>query len=335
MTERVKRIYCEENNLAVGIYEEPIFNDRIRLFGHSIAFYNYRAMINRLGENEYFKMYKDIKNRVIEYIQNTSTFQEMQKVTKDAYDVKLAVEKLPRSDIYKDCNIGDDFISIDMIKGNFNSYVTLSRIIDEADKFNNGSYNYNNFISQFTDEGYLINSRDFRQQIFGKCAPSETSIFERYITRRFLAKLLDMEYINISDIVTVHDDEIVLRVTDTVKKNLEVIKAEVRASESPLSYQMYSIWKITDTYAYIKHIFDGKDEGKDIVKNARKREQPSIYRFLANEKGDCSDLMYIDEMSGKKAMLLEKYALGIEKEKQYDKKYFIDKSSRKKAKFVE
>lgn len=313
MTEQLKKIYCEDNGIAVGIFEEPIFSDRIRLFGHEVKFYNFRALIDRIGEEAYFRVYKEAKNKAIEFIQSTSTFEALKNLSAKDYEVRDDVRNMPRSDIYNKHNVGSTFISIDMIKGNFNTYVTFSKMLDEPVRFNDGSYDYEKFISQFTDVNYIINSREFRQNIFGQCAPSSIAKIERYLTRTFLAKLIDKGYFNIEDVMTVHDDEIVIKVNDDIRAKLEILKAEIRASEIPFSYQMYDIWRIKGSKGYIKHITDGKNAGTDELKCAYKIEQPAIYRFLANERGDCSDLMYIEPNTGKKAMLVEKLSFSIEK----------------------
>ena len=116
-------------------------------------------------------------------------------------------KNFPTKDIYKPTNIGRSFISIDMKKANFSSlrYYDAS-IFDNADT-------WEDFISKFTDNEFIINSKSIREVIMGNCNSGRVTTYEKFITDQLLTLIIDAG-IEPNNIVFFSNDEIVVDVTD-------------------------------------------------------------------------------------------------------------------------
>ena len=321
LTEQLKVRYCDDEDLTIGLFSEPYFSERIRTYGHADKLAEYEAMIAERGDEEYLKIYRETKQNIIEYIKSTEEYKllsdkSFNNTCNDTFPLRDEFSKTPKNEIYCDARIGDRYISIDMVKGNFTTYVTLGKLMQFSKQFNNGEYDYEGFTGKFTDIDHIKQSRTVRQVIFGQCAPTGIARVERYLTSTMLSKLIDSGYVQVKDIMRTSDDEIVLRVTDNVMRNLDNIKRTVSEHEVPFTYQMYDIWKLNDTHAFLKNVVDGKNVGKLEVKGGLKIEKPSIYRFMADEEPNENDLVFYDSNVKRMAKLLRGFDISIVKERK-------------------
>ena len=86
---------------------------------------------------------------------------------------------LPTKDIFKPSNDGKLFISIDMRKANFSALKNYdSGIFDSVDT-------WEEFISRYTDNKHIINSKYIRQVILGNCNPKRQVTYENILWMEF------------------------------------------------------------------------------------------------------------------------------------------------------
>lgn len=317
MTTDIKKRYCTDMKVPVGVFDDDeLFFDRLQLMGKLDDFNQYAEMINRLGEQEYFRLYGETKENAIKFIKSTSTYEELNKDDMNKYSIREDLRGLPNNDIYNKERVGDRFISIDMIKGCFNVFVTYSKMLGEERLFNNGKHNYYKFIDQFTDEQHIKESKYIRQVIFGNCNPRRQTTLEKYFTAKLLCGLLDNGYIRKQDIVALHHDEIIISVNDFTIPNIRYIKGEMSLTSVPFSYQLFDIWQLKGTHAFLKNVIDGKNAGQLEIKGGMQIEMPAIHRFLSGQEPNENDLIFIDSSSHKKAKLLEGFDIRLVKEKE-------------------
>ena len=88
-------------------------------------------------------------------------------------------KNLPSKDIFKSSNDGRVFISIDMRKANFSSLKYYGNCIEKS-MFRDTS-TWEDFISLFTENKHIVNSKYIRQVILGNCNPKRHITYEKYI----------------------------------------------------------------------------------------------------------------------------------------------------------
>jgi hypothetical protein len=103
-------------------------------------------------------------------------------------------------DIYKEANIGKTYISIDIRQANFNVFKGMG-IIDSSNEI------WEDFISQYTEDDFLVSSKHLRQVVFGELNPKRQRIMQRKIIDDIVS-ILEPRFV----VTTVLDDEVILDV---------------------------------------------------------------------------------------------------------------------------
>lgn len=310
MTKELNRRFCDDRKIPLKIYSGEIFIDRLKLFGEYDNYIAYCHEVQRRFANtqDYFEYYNQVKDKAIDYIKNSKTFQALNTDDMNKYACKY---NYPQSDVYKASNIGKRFISIDMSKANFSSLVAYGRSVG-AEFFSN--FDYKQFMEQFTDVEHIINSKYIRQVIFGNCNPRRQVTYEKYIMGLLLDKLLSTEAITSDLVKSLCSDEIILKADDIDNTGIEKIQSVVTEMSSvvPLKLELFELGKIEGSDAFIKKVFNNINNTNDytyIIKCANPDEAPFIYRLINNQpiKEDDNIFFY----NGKLARLIETPELSI------------------------
>ena len=168
VSNRAKERFCKDCNIPIRLFQEPYFSDRIKLFD---KFYGTVEKWNRFVaelqkyncEQDYFEEYNRVKDAAINSIKESESYQRFN--SEDMNKFAITHKDLPTKDIFKPTNNEKIFISIDMRKANFSSLHSYDKgIFCNADT-------WEQFISRFTDNEHIVNSKYIRQVILGNCNP--------------------------------------------------------------------------------------------------------------------------------------------------------------------
>lgn len=287
ITANLRKRFVKDYKLPIKIYDEPYFSYQLNLYDD---YYNcvekyeaFKLELNAFNnEEDYFAYYRSIKEKMMYYIKNSTGYTIFN--SPDHYnDIKkneVNITNLPTSDIYKDSNIGKTFLSIDMIKANFN---TLRY-------FNPEMFNYKDtwedFCRMFTDSEYIINSKYIREVIFGNCNPKRQIQYEKYLMSSLLPEL------PIDKIVFFSNDEIVLDITNMT--NIDDIKEKLRYFVVPLRLETFTLNKVlfnNNIIGYIKNLEDNSIQ----IKKVNPLYMPIIVKKLKNKPLQEEDLVFEHE----------------------------------------
>lgn len=284
ITDRLKARFCKDMGISLQIYKNPFFEDRLELMGFKDTYNDFVDFVtnNFKNEEEYFAYYNDLKDKIIDFIKTSEVYEEIQK---DTSFYKLSPFK--QGDTYKDENIGKSFLSIDMVKANFSALVFYGKCFN-YNFFD--SYNYNDFVKQFTLYEYFAKSKYIRQVVFGNCNPKKQIAFETYLMNTVINLLKTANLIEDDQIYSLNSDEIILEVdSDTARKIEKHI--ENKSFGIPLKTEYYTVAKLEGTKAYVKIHEDGSYE----LKCVNPYEAPFIYRKMRGEYYKDSDLYFMYE----------------------------------------
>ena len=260
---KLKQRFCRDNKLNIQLFDEPYFGERVEAFGQLDKYREFEKLISeRFSGNEelYFEHYNNVKDTIINYIKDSEVYQRLQLMDMNMYTCSYNIKQ---SDVYKEPNIGHKFISIDMSKANFSALVHFSKHynIDFCD-----SYNWDDFISRFTDIKHIKESKYIRQVVFGNCNPKRQITYEKYLMCEVLTKLTShMMLFNIEDVYSLCSDEIIINADNLSDDDIREIEHQVsRLSEAfvPLTFEYFTLGKVIDTDAFIKKIHNKSDELK-------------------------------------------------------------------------
>ena len=310
MTRELNKRFCDDRKLPLKIHTGKIFIDRIKLFGEYDRYIEYCHEVQRRFENtqDYFEYYNKVKDSAINYIKESRTFKLLNAVDMNSYACGYS---FPQTSVYKANNIGKLFISIDMSKANFSSLVHFGRE-SKTDFFS--SFDYAEFMRQFTDIKHIIESKYIRQVIFGNCNPKRQVTYEKYLMGLVLDVLINGDTITADIVHSMCSDEIILRVDGLGTDKIRDILNEVHnlCNIIPLKVEVYQLGRIDGSEAFIKKIFNDIEDKSDFtyeLKCVNPDEAPFVHRLINNQpiKEDDSIFWY----NGKLAKLIETPELSI------------------------
>ena len=300
---RAKERFCKDCNIPIRIFQEPYFTDRLTLYD---KFYGtlekWNIFLSELAkyhcEQDYFEEYNRIKDAAILDIKNTGAYQKFNEEDMNKYAVTH--KNLPNKDIFKPSNDEKCFISIDMRKANFSSLCHYnSDIFDGADS-------WKDFISKYTDNQHIINSKYIRQVILGNCNPKRHITYEKYLMDGALTYLTEV-FVSMDRVVFFSNDEIVLDISDMdrnkQKKLFFAINNGMKDMPVPLKTELFVLHKIVGTDGYYKEIIEENDNVKIEFKCLNNFTLPFVLRKFLGEEVTESDRVFCHE--GLLAKLIE------------------------------
>lgn len=251
---RAKERFCKDCNIPIRIFQEPYFTNRLTLYD---KFYGtlekWNIFLSELAkyhcEQDYFEEYNRVKDAAILDIKSTEAYQKFNEEDMNKYAVTH--KNLPNKDIFKPSNDKKCFISIDMRKANFSSLHHYNKDIFS------GADSWEDFISKYTDNQHIINSKYIRQVILGNCNPKRHITYEKFLMDGALTYLTEV-FVSMDRVVFFSNDEIVLDVSDMDKNKQERIVFAISngMKDMPVSLktELFVLHKIVGTDGYYKEI---------------------------------------------------------------------------------
>lgn len=303
ITTKLKERFCKDCNIPLRLFQEPYFTERLELYD---KFYGtlekwelfQKELAKYSCEQDYFEEYNRIKDAAILQIKNSEAYQRFNEADMNQY--RITHMNLPGHDIFKPSNDGRNFISIDMKKANFSSLRHY-----DASIFQNAD-TWEAFISRFTNNQHIMNSKYVRQVILGNCNPKRHVTYEKYLMDKVLTYLTE-EYIPIDKIVFFSNDEIVFHVSEFSETEQESIRAKIDAGKEhmpvPVRSEWFTLHKIMGTDGYYKEIYKENGEKRIAFKGMNSYILPIVLRrFLGEEVSEHDRVFYFE---GLLAQLME------------------------------
>ena len=297
---RAKERFCKDCNIPIRLFQDPYFTDRLKLFD---KFYGtlekWNIFLDELQkyhcEQDYFEKYNRVKDAAILSIKESEAYKRFNEEDMNKY--RVTHENLPNKDIFKPSNDEKLFISIDMRKANFSS------LYHYDNSMFSGAKTWEEFISKFTENKHIINSKYIRQVILGNCNPKRHITYEKYLMNEVLNFLYD--HVGEERVVFFSNDEIVY---DMSNINIDTLRLVVKSIDTvlkeridiPLKVELFILHKIDNTDGYYKEIFKENRE-KDIeFKCLDNYMLPFVIRnFLGEEITDSDKVFYHEGLLAK------------------------------------
>jgi len=208
-----KRLFEKFSDVPISVYDSPYFENEIKLkdkFHDSVR--KSELFEQELAKHKNVELYReyiyDLRDKITNSILETEKYKEFNKIDFNDFGLALKDNNIPENGIYKDNNIGKKFISIDMIKANFTTLRIINVIKEKS---------YEDFISKFTDDKFIAESKYFRQVVFGNLN-SKRIVKREKIEMIDLVKQFKDEELFIP--VSLSTDEILIEYNDYIYKML-------------------------------------------------------------------------------------------------------------------
>lgn len=297
---RAKERFCKDFNIPIRLFKEPYFTDRLKLFD---KFYGtlekWNIFLEGLQkyhcEQDYFEEYNRVKDAAILSIKNSEAYQKFNEEDMNKY--RVTYENLPNKDIFKPSNDGKLFISIDMRKANFSS------LYHYDNSMFSGTKTWEEFISKFTENKHIINSKYIRQVILGNCNPKRHITYEKHLMNEVLDVLIKEIGYWFDEIVFFSNDEIIIDMDNYADciRNRNITKSKLEEYfDFPLNVELFYLHKINGTDGYYKEIVKDINERSFEFKCLDNYMLPFVIRnFLGEEITDSDKVFYHEGLLAK------------------------------------
>lgn len=245
-------------------------------------FQNFLNKCHHDGE-DFFHKTNEIIKKAQENIHNKALFNEFKNC-----DLKEKLIKTPNYNLNKSKyllieNDGETFVSIDLKQANFQSirYYSPSLVNNKSD--------FKDYILEFTDDPYILESKKIRQIIFGDkiMNPKRQQQIQRSIINNVIHNLIVDGYILEDTKMEVTSDEIVLKKKDFLKnidhffKNLPNELKEINFHIKEFKIELLKTREKLPENIFLRH-----DTDSEIVKikNCPARYIPEVVTFLESNR---------------------------------------------------
>lgn len=288
VSEKLKSRFCKDCGIPIKLFKEPYFSKRLTLLDgmyDSLGKWGiFKSELEKYEDDKTFlDTYDKVMDKMIDCIITSEGYQSFNSEDMNKFSIKTPY---PKSNVYKETNIGRKFISIDFEKANF------SVLHHYDNKIFRGTSSWKEFVGLFTDSDYFANSKYIRQVVFGKCNSKRLGTYEKYLIYGLVNKIKEADVVDESCIISVTNDEVVLDVTncDNVDATFEVLKVIAELYEIPTHVSMYTL---KDLYkvGYLREFSDGSVDIKCVDVNFI----PMIVRSLQGQALREEDMIFMDK----------------------------------------
>lgn len=260
VTKNILEKFIYDYKLPIPIAEEPYFSYYLDLYDKDYdTKKKYKLFLEAVErfetENEFFDYMQEVRLMMI----NTIKLSDAYKRFNDERNFDFVVDKkqnpnpkfLPtpsvrnvnfskRTDVYMLENVNKCYLSIDLKKANFQ----VLKKYDE--RIVSGAKSYDEFIRKFTDSEYIIQSKNFRETVFGFLNMGRIALMERYYVGKIIEWLLDNNLFKAEEMIIYTNDELVILLDDILSpeecKNIkDRIQKEIKLEVSAESFCLKSI----------------------------------------------------------------------------------------------
>ncbi len=283
ITEKLRQRFCKDNGINLQLFASPYFEERIELYGAKDKYDEFvKFVISEFDSPDaYLAYYNQFIDTIIDYIKNSTALIALNSDDMSKYPSFQAKSQ----DIYKPNNVGKTFCSVDIKKANFTALVHYAKATDTQFW---SSYDYKEFIKQFTKYDYMAESKHIRQVVFGNCNPKRQIKYEAYLISTIINDLIAKNIIDVSDIYSLNHDEIIF---DTSPEKQNALKKYFEnPMEFPIEFTVFKLARLLNTVAYIKIIGDDT-----ILKCVNPYEAPFVYRFMNHQEYQDTDSLFMFE----------------------------------------
>lgn len=285
--------FTKDFNLPIKVFEKEYFDYYIELYDaylntkkHYSLLENCIARFN--GSANFFGYYNQVKEEIINHIKAKDGYINFTTMNMNKFKVN---NEYNQTSIYNNLNDSKYYLSIDLVKANFQAL----KYIDESIFDNSNSYS--EFIHLFTDEEYILSSKQFRQVLFGNLAPKRLAKVERYLIEQIIKYLLEANIITKENIVSVNTDELIIEVDSNTLGNFS--NENILNLVSSIKYQLgidvdielFQLKVIKDSF-FVKE-FINKDGYE--LKGVSALLFPQVYKYYNNLEINDNDLVFKHE----------------------------------------
>ena len=285
LTNLTKKRFVSDFKLPIDILEEPYFSQKIEALDKPFdAKRKYQLLIDAIdelgSEHNFFSEGNKIIRNIQDSIKETSGYKKLEKNTlsemsKFIMDTKMRIDF--SKNLYIEPNLDKTFISIDLVKANFNAFKYMN-IFDYT--------SYEELLEKFTDIPYFKESKQMRQVIFGQLLPKKQPIIEEFNICNLFSNLS----LSNTDTILMNNDELIFEVSADFNEEDIINQINLPVPTRVEKFTLKGIKDKKDKLYFIKDFGDKKE-----LKKVPKLYYVQAYKKMMNKNITEDDLVFFYE----------------------------------------
>lgn len=274
--------FIKDLKLPIAVDVDPYFSYLMNLidpYYKSIEKYKiFSDCFESLGKENFFEHNRKLVNGTLDYLKGKPEFEVFNNLDMKNFKKELSIQS---KELYKSHNANKTFISVDLVKANFQSLLfTVPEIFD-------GFENYNDFAKSRGFNEYMLISKQIRQILFGNMNPQRQQKVQYYMMNLIADRLVNSG-LSLDSVYSLSSDELVFEKNNTSSAQVvEAVKElgfEVRVDEFVLERPF-------DKPFYVKKMKDGSVDFKMVPTSA----MAEFVKRYENRELEDFDFYFYDE----------------------------------------
>ena len=300
MSEQLRKYFVKDMSIPIQVLQDPYFYNYIQLLDpYFDTFQKMKLLEDAIefydSEEDFMVASARIRNYILNTIKALDAYKRFNTMDMSSF---RPISLVSNQNLYNPLNDGKLFVSIDLVKANFQSLeYAVNGIWNELSE---GIHSYTDLVTYFSSTDYFRKSKKIRQIIFGNLNPKRQQTIQRHIMSLLKADLIKDDVIKENDIKMASSDELVwveenerLGYSDIApaleERAIEVANAKVRVT-------IFRLKRVgTDNFKfYVKEEINDNGE-KKIIKGVNSAYMPEVVRFLNGESSLEVDRFYMND----------------------------------------
>jgi len=295
LSNTIKQRFVKDWKLPFHVVQEPMFSYMINEvdthFKSKDKLKLLEDVVDALGSEEaFFSESNRVKNDIIQNIQSTPVYKQLQDDKLTKYDIEP--NGIKQKDIYTMENVNRTFISLDLVKANFN----VMKMYDSS--LTLGYQTYDELVSSVTDFDYFKKSKYLRQVIFGNMLPKKQQKLQKWVMRQLVEMLNKDIGIDMNDFVSASADEVLFAIDPKdADKFVGMIERKLKSNDNTSDFaawvrvEAFTLKSIGNKKFFVKEFLDSTIEFKGIPSFLFMQ----VYKRFVNKEVIKMDKMFFHE----------------------------------------
>lgn len=278
----INKNFIKDFKLPIAIYEEPYFSYLLSLLD---PYYNtkekYNIYINDFKNfgDSFFQDNKDLVASTITYLKSKKEYDIFNNIDMSNFQKDI---KIKGKELYQSSNANKFFISVDLVKANFQSlFLVVPDFFDGHKKFEDFALSRG-----FNDT--LLNSKISRQIIFGNINPQRQQKIQKFMMNNIVFNLIEGG-LNPDYIYSLSSDEVFFEIDETI--NVSTVKGVLSNLNYDLRIEKFQLLKPFENNYFVKKY----DEGYVDFKMVPTAIMAEFIKKYENKEVIDMDLYFYDE----------------------------------------
>lgn len=278
----INKSFIKDFKIPIAVHQEPYFSYLLNLLD---PYYDckskYKMYLEEIGQDisSFLEKNRELVNSTIKYLNEKKEMNLFNNL--DISKFKKTTSILGK-ELYKSENAGKTFISIDLVKANFQSlYIVVPDIFD----------GFNNFHDFAVSRGFnktLLNSKITRQVIFGNLNAKRQQQIQKYMMSNIVDMLIK-NTIKVDSIYSLSSDEVFFEVDENIQ--IEHITGFLEPLNYNLRIEKFELNKPFENGFFVKEYSNSKVEFKMIPTSV----MAEFIKKYENKEVEDMDLYFYDE----------------------------------------